>query len=237
LNGWQLKSPKNGTQFLTAGSFSPHPLRPSFSQRFLSFFSDPSVAYLLLIFGGLCFWLELSHPGLIFPGVVGAFCLLTALISFQMLPIRVGALGLIFLGLGLLTAELFLPTFGLLGLAGIGSFIFGSLFLMEPSAADIALSLKIILPSAAVLSVAVLLLARAVWKGQKQRLRSGLGALVGELGETREAISADGGLILIHGELWRAVAPASENISVGTIVVVTEVKNMLLVVRPNLTKE
>ena len=62
--------------------------------------ANPEVAYLIAMLGVLGIMLELFHPGTVVPGVVGGICLVIAAIAFQMLPVNIGALLLIALGIG-----------------------------------------------------------------------------------------------------------------------------------------
>ena len=101
----------------------------------LEFLADPNVAYLLLLAGLLGLYLELSHPGTLLPGVAGAICLLIALASFQILPINTAGLRLLLLGVAMLVAELFLPSFGVVGIGGLIAFVLGSLFLFDAEGA------------------------------------------------------------------------------------------------------
>ena len=231
LVGFHLKTPKGGITELPNEVLQPQNLAINLKQRLVSFFSDPNLAYLIMTLGGICLWVELSHPGLIFPGVVGAICLILSLISFQALPIRFGALGLILLGMGMIIAELFVSSYGALGIGGIACFIFGSLFLMDTQAPEFQISLGLILPMAAVLAGAAFVLAKLVFEARKVKPRSGMEALSGEFGEVREAVAELPGKIFLHGEIWNAVSQDGIELKTGAIVVVSEVKDMLLVVR------
>ena len=86
-------------------------------QRVINIIADPNIAYLLLMAGILGLYMEFSHPGVIFPGVAGAICLVLALISLQLLPFNHAGLVLILLGVALLVGEAFMPSFGCWGLA------------------------------------------------------------------------------------------------------------------------
>src|SRR5204862_74391 len=81
--------------------------------------------------GKLGLYIEFTHPGVAFPGIAGAICLLLALAALHVLPVNTSALGLLLLGLGLLVAEMFLPTFGMVGAGGLIAFLLGSLFLFD----------------------------------------------------------------------------------------------------------
>jgi len=230
LSGYKLKVAKAGVNALPAAATPSRPQAMTLKHRLLSFFSDPNLAYLIMSLGGLCLWIELSHPGLLFPGVLGAVCILLSLISFQLLPISYGALGLIFFGMGMIVAELFLPAYGLLGLGGIAAFIVGSIFLMDTHSPEFQISLGLILPTAAVLAAAAFGLAVLVIGSRRTQQRSGIETLVGQFAEVKDPVSEREGKVFVAGELWNAITEG-ESLAVGEIVVVTAVRDMLLLVR------
>ncbi len=229
--GYKLKVPKGSTSEIPKGPFVIKDIEMSIKHRIVSFFADPNLAYLILSLGGLCIWVELTHPGLIFPGVLGAICIILSLVSFQMLPISYGALAFIFLGLGMMVAEIFLPTYGLMAIGGVISFIFGSLFLLDSSVPQMRISLSLIIPTATVLLGCVLLLGYLVLKSQKTRKRSGLDSLVGEYAEVKEAVSDKKGRVFLQGELWNALSETGERIEPGEVVKVTKVDRMTVFVK------
>ena len=147
------------------------PVPMSIKQRLVSFFADPNLAYLIMTLGGLCIWVELTHPGLVVPGLLGSICIIVSLISFQMLPIHYGALALILGGMGLLIAELYLPTFGVVGFAGIVCFILGSLFLMDTNVPEFQISLGLIFPTAAVVTGFAFALGLLVMRSRRAKHR------------------------------------------------------------------
>jgi len=100
-------------------------------QKILDILANPNIAYLLLMAGVLGLYVEFTHPGVFFPGVAGTICLLLGMAALQVLPINYSGLALIILGLALLVSELFLPSFGVLGIGGIIAFILGSLLLFD----------------------------------------------------------------------------------------------------------
>lgn len=230
LPGFKLKAAKGVQQTLPAEKheFTEHPM--GLKHRLVSFFADPNLAYMIMSLGALCIWIELSHPGLILPGVLGVLCVILSLISFQLLPISYGALALIFVGLAFIVAEVFLPTYGILGVAGIAAFVFGSLFLMDTTAPEYQISLKLILPTAAILAGSAAFIGYTVLKAQRRKHLSGLEAMVGEYGEVRETLSEAGGKVFLQGELWNAISKTGAEIPKGAVVVVNEVRRMQLVV-------
>src|SRR5262249_23379221 len=103
--------------------------RMHLSQRVLNVIAHPNIASLLMIAGLLGLYVEMTHPGVVFPGVAGAICLLLAFAAFQVLPVNTTGLALLVLGASMLVAEAFLPTFGVLGVGGVVAFVLGFLFL------------------------------------------------------------------------------------------------------------
>ena len=93
-------------------------VEPTWRQKLLQVISDPSIAVLLVLVGVYGLWFEAFNPGAIVPGVIGAICLLLAAYALQVMPVNYVGLGLILLGVLLMVAELFVPSFGALGLGG-----------------------------------------------------------------------------------------------------------------------
>lgn len=233
LPNHKLRVQKNGLSQIAEDSLVASHVEPSIRHRLLSFFAHPQMALWILSLGGLCIWIELSNPGLILPGILGGICVILSLISLQMLPIHYGALALILFGMGMMVAEIFVTSYGLLGIGGVLSFVFGSLFLIDTDVPGFQITLLDVLPMAAVLTVGVLVLAYLVLRSRKSRVQSGMESLVGEYAEVKEQISDNQeGKVFIFGELWKARSTKGGAIPPKAIVVVKEVHNMLLVVEP-----
>ncbi len=187
-----------------------------------------NIAYLLMMAGILGLYMEFSHPGVIFPGVAGAICLLLAFASLQLLPINYAGLGLIILGIGLLIGEAFAPSFGVLGVGGIISLALGSFFLFDTEGSDLIVDRSIILTAVATLGSFVLAVSYLVFRSQKAKPALGMEGLIGEIGEVRGKLIPSG-KIFVHGETWRA--EADNEIDVGEKVEVVGVEGMVLKVR------
>ncbi|HUO06133.1 MAG TPA: nodulation protein NfeD [Candidatus Binataceae bacterium] len=183
------------------------PARMTTGQQLLNVLSDPNIVYLLMMAGLIGLYFEFAHPGVMFPGVAGAICLLLALASFEVLPIDLTGLLLIFLGVGMLVAEAFVTSYGVLGLGGVTAFVIGSLLLIDTSKTDLAINRHIIYGAAGGLSAIVLGVGFIVARDRGKRAKTGPEGLVGEIGEIREAIaSGKPGKIFVHGEIWRATS-------------------------------
>jgi membrane-bound serine protease (ClpP class) len=189
----------------------------SLKQKIINTIADPNISYLLLMAGILGLYMEFSHPGVIFPGVAGAICLLLAFASFQLLPINYTGLILMILGVALLVGEAFFPSFGVLGVGGTISLALGSLLLFDTQNADFGVDRSIVFTAVATLGSFVLAISYLVFHSQKSRPTLGFEGLVGEVGEVRGALSPTG-KVFVHGEYWNAQAdgeiPVGEKVKV-----------------------
>jgi membrane-bound serine protease (ClpP class) len=173
-------------------------------------------------------YLEFSHPGIGFAGIGGGICLLLALTAFQLLPINYAGVALLLLGIGLLVAELFLPTFGVLGVGGLVAFVLGSLFLFDAPAQELWVDRSTIATVALCGGLIMLTLSMLAARTLRQKPVSGTEGLIGAIGEVRVRV-APRGKVWIHGEYWNA--ESNETIEVGERVQVVEIKDLLLRVR------
>ncbi len=199
-------------------------------QQLLNTLADPNIVYLLLMAGLVGLYFEFAHPGVIFPGVAGAICLLLALASFQVLPVNLTGLLLIFLGVGLLISEAFVASYGILGLGGVTAFVIGSLFLIDTSQTNLVVDRDIIYGAAGGLTLIILGIGYIVARERRRRSTTGAEGLVGEVGEVREAIAPGApGSVFVHGEIWRAVS--SDALSPGARARVKSVNGLELQVQ------
>jgi len=185
--------------------------------------------YILMLAGLLGLYFEFAHPGVYLPGVIGAICLLLALVSFAVIPINIAGFLLILLGAGLLISELFVTSYGVLGIGGVIAFVFGSLFLVDTSQTNLAVDRATIAGAAVAFSAIVLGLGYLVIRERRRPAVTGREGLVGELGVVREAIEpGTAGSVRVHGELWRAVSDTP--LAPGTSVRVRAVTGLEVVV-------
>jgi membrane-bound serine protease (ClpP class) len=200
--------------------------------RVLAVITNPSVAYLLILVGIYALIFEFLNPGMILPGVVGAISLLLALYALHLLPVNYAGLALIVLGIALMAAEAFLPSFGALGIGGIIAFVIGSVLLIEDTALPefripYALIAGVAVASAGFLVVVVGMFARS----RKQAVVSGREFLVGAAGQALEDFDGDGeGWAHVQGERWKARAAGP--IRRGQKLRVTGVRALVLDVVP-----
>ncbi len=180
-------------------------IKPDWRSNLLSVITNPNVAYILMLIGIYGLILEFYNPGAIVPGTIGAIALILALYAFQMLPINYAGMGLILLGVALMVGEAFQPSFGMLGIGGIIAFVFGSIILMDTDAAGFGINIAVII-SFAVISVLILVFVISLALKARQRpIVSGMEELFGKEATVLNDFDHEG-LVLIHGENWRAVS-------------------------------
>jgi len=202
---------------------------PDWRSRLLSVITNPNIAYILLLIGIYGLILEFSNPGAILPGTVGAICLLLALYAFQLLPINYAGMGLMLLGIVLMVAEAFEPSFGVLGIGGVTSFVIGSIILMDTDAPGFGIDISVIITFAFISAVIFIFVVGMAVKARRRPVVSGLEGLIG--GEATVVNDFDHkGTVTIHSENWKAVSdkPLHKN----QLVKVIDVKGLTLQVEP-----
>ena len=180
-------------------------VQPDWRTELLSLITNPNVAYLLMLIGIYGLLLEGYNPGTVLPGVVGAICLLLALFAFQVLSVNYAGLALIALGVLLIVAETFVPSFGTLGLGGIIAFVMGSIMLLDGDVPGFAIAWQVI--GAMGLAGALVLLAIVSFavKARRRPVVSGAEGLLHERAEAVESFDRQG-FVRVHGEIWTAVS-------------------------------
>ncbi len=201
------------------------------SERLLDLLSDPNVGLILMTIAIYGIIFELSNPGAVLPGVVGAIALILALASFAILQVNVAGLGLLALSVVFFIADIKVPTHGVLTVGGILAFILGAMLLTERQLPFLRVSLQVAILTALFTGGFFLFAVGAGIRAQRTKVRSGTEGLVGAVGVARTALSP-GGMVHVQGEMWTAEAEGGGSIREGDRVVVTGVDGLRLRVRP-----
>jgi membrane-bound serine protease (ClpP class) len=197
---------------------------PGWRDRILNTISNPNIAYILMMIGMAGLYFELSHPGAIFPGVVGAISLILAFFAFQTLPVNYAGLLLIALAIIFFIAEIKVSSYGLLSVAGLISLTLGSVMLFE----NVGVSLKLMMPTIVLIGGFFVVIAFLAFRAYKGKPTSGMEGLIGETGAVEETIDPVG-LIFAHGEYWKATS--NEVIEEGENVRIIGSKGLKLIVK------
>jgi membrane-bound serine protease (ClpP class) len=197
---------EEGTRVLQTAGLETVEIEPDWRTELLAIITNPTLAYILLMVGIYGLILEGYNPGALVPGVIGGICLLLALYAFQILPVNYAGLALMALGLALIAVELFVPSFGILGIGGIVAVVFGSVILFDDGVPGFEMNTGLVagmgLASALIFGAVVWLAARAL----RRPKRTGREGLVGRSAEAIDDFTDGRGRVHVQGEDWFARA-------------------------------
>ena len=205
-------------------------VEPDWRTRFLSVITHPTVAYGLMLLGIYGLLLEGYNPGVMFPGVAGVIALLVALYAFQILSVNYAGLALIALGIGMIIAEFFFPTFGSLGLGGLIAFIVGSLILLDTDVPGLSIARPVIAGVATAGGLVLVGLVYLATHSMRKPVVTGTQAMIGASAEAFEDFS-ERGRVRFGGELWNARTSAP--LKTGQAVRIVRVEGLSLWVEPS----
>ena len=196
-------------------------------EDFLYAISDPNIAYLLLSLAMLGIMVEISNPGLIFPGVIGAICLLMAFFSLGMLPVNYAGILLIVLAFGLFIAEVFTTSFGLLTAGGLTALILGSLILFKGGPL-FQVNPWLIATISIIIGAFVAFVINKTIKAHRRQAFTGREELIGKAAVVKAALDPEG-MVLFKGERWTAVSEEGR-VEPGETVIINKVDSLKLYV-------
>ena len=201
-------------------------------EEFLEILNNPNLFYLLFIAGLLGIGFELTHPGSLVPGVVGAICLILALIATSVLPISFGAMVLIVASIGFMVAEAYLPSFGILGIGGLVAFVVGSFLLVDPEGQQgLGVHWTTIMPTALGVGGYALGVGYLVFRSDRSKVQSGADGLIGQRCLVVE-FSQQTGQVKLDGELWKAELVDEATVGPGDHLEVVGRTGLVLQVKP-----
>jgi len=203
-------------------------IEPNLRTRILKVISNPNIAYLLFMIGLAGLYFELSNPGAIFPGVIGAIALILAFFSFQTLPVNIAGILLILLSAILFILEIKVTSFGMLSVAGIITMVLGSLMLFKGAGPQFQVAWSVLIPTVLAFSGFFIAVVSLVVRAHHHNPYTGAEGLIGEIGVVK-ASDGQRGKVLVHGELWQA--RFKEPAAVGDSVEVEAVDRLLVTVK------
>ncbi|MBF8292992.1 MAG: Nodulation protein NfeD, partial [Steroidobacteraceae bacterium] len=228
LDGREVKLP-TGVRVLKTKGIVLERIEMDWRTGLLSVLTNPMVAYGLLLIGIYGLMFEGYNPGAVLPGVVGGVCLLLGLYALQVLSVNFAGLALVFLGVGMMVAEFFVPSFGALGFGGLVAFVIGSIVLMDTGTPGMEVSRGLV---GGVAAAAGTLMLGTIWLAMRARRRpvaTGREQLVGDTAEAVDSFTSQG-QVRIYGELWNAVS--SKPVTAGQQLRIDRVQGLTLHVTP-----
>jgi membrane-bound serine protease (ClpP class) len=204
------------------------PVRMTWRQAVLSTVATPEVLFLLLLGALAGIGAELSHPGAVFPGVIGSVCLVLFLFAAQIIPVNWAGVLLILLAVGLFAAEVKVQSYGLLTVGGLVAMGLGALMLVDAPVQEMRVPLRFIVPGTLALAAGSLALVRLVVRAQRHKAVTGREGLIGTRGEAVTDLGPEG-WVRVLGERWHGVS--EQPVASGEKVTVVDVQGLTLKVR------
>jgi membrane-bound serine protease (ClpP class) len=219
----------DGKTLKTAGAEISE-IQMSASERIFQKLWRPEVMFILMLIAIYGIIGEMTTPGAILPGVVGAVALILALYLAAILPVNVTGLALIALALMLFIFDIYAPTHGVLTVGGIISFLIGSLMLFNRADPLFRLSLSYIIPATLVTAAFFIFVIGKGLRAQLLPVKAGAETMVGKKVTTLTPIDSRGGRIFVEGEYWNAVS--DRPVEKGEVVEIAAVQGLTLKVNP-----
>ena len=199
-------------------------------EQFSRLFLRPEVMFILMLMVIYGIIGELSSPGAILPGIVGAIALILVLYMSSILPVNVTGLVLIGLAIGLFIVDVYSPTHGILTTGGIVAFFLGALMLFSHAAPGFGLSLTWIVPATLVTAAFFVFVVGKGIRAQFKPAQTGRETMLGRTVSALSRIDSQGGRVFIEGENWMAVSETP--VDAGQPVEIVGIDGLTLKVKP-----
>jgi len=229
LDGREVTMLDGSVVTLNTQGASINPVEMSTIEDFLYTIADPNIAYILLSLAMLGLMVEISNPGLIFPGVVGGICLLLAFYSLGMLPVNYAGVLLIVLAFGLFIGEVLTTTFGLFTAGGVTSLVLGSLILFKGGGPLFQVSPWLIATVTIIVGGLLAFIIHQVIRAHRRQAYTGREELIGKTAVVKVALEPEG-TVFLKGERWTAVSETGFRVEPEETVIITRVDGLKLYV-------
>ncbi len=202
LDGYEVES-AGETKTLATADATVDTFEPNWRLKLLAVIANPEIVLILGLIGLYGLMYEGWNPGAIVPGVVGAICLLLAAYALQVIPVNYAGLALILVGIALMVAEVFAPSFGALGIGGIAAFVFGAIIMFDSDIPGFGISYAFVIGIAIVFAALVIWLLGYLLKLRRRGAVTGKGSIVGGVGIALADFTGSG-KVWLEGEAWQA---------------------------------
>jgi len=225
IDGWEVTLASGEEVVIDTADYVQTRNEMNAIEQLLHTISDPNIAYILLSLASIGLIVEISNPGLIFPGVAGGISLCLAFYSLGVLDAYWGGIALILLAVGLFIAEYFTTAFGLLTAGGIASLVMGSLILFTHTP-GVEVSPGLIAGVAVGFTAFAVFVVGAIIRGQRRRKTTGAEGMIGTTAIAKTPLDPTG-TVLSQGELWTATSEGGR-VAPGEEVMITKVEALKL---------
>lgn len=179
------------------------PVDPTLREQILDRLTDPNLAVLVLMVGGLLIYVEFNTPGTIIPGTLGTILVLLALFGLNLLPVRYTSVMLLAAAFVLLILEAHFATHGVLAAAGILALVIGALTLVDGPIPELRVHLATALSAGLAFGLITVFLLRLAIRARRSKVRMGGDAMIGQIAVVTQPL-APSGQVMVNGELWQA---------------------------------
>ena len=230
LDGYEVRV-QSETVALATDSVTVENFEPNWRIKVLMVIANPEIVLILGMIGLYGLMYEGWNPGAIVPGVVGIICLLIAAYALQVLPVNYAGLALIIVGLALMTAEAFAPSFGALGLGGIAAFAFGAIIMFDSGIPGFGISVVFVVSVALLAALLIIWMVSFILKLRRRGAVSGRESIIGGIGTATVEFDSEGqGKVWLEGEAWSARSDVP--IEKDQDIIVTAMDGLTLEVKP-----
>ena len=231
LDGREIKRFDGSSTTLHLQGATITEIAPSLRERLLTRLTDPNLAVLLLVLGGLLIYLEFNVPGTIIPGSIGTLLVLLSLFGLNLLPIRHTAVLLLIAALVLMVLETKFASHGMLALSGTICLVFGLATLVNTSVPEMQVHTGTALGAGIGFGTISFGLAWIALRARRGKVLTGPQAMVGGVAIAQTPLTPNG-QVEIRGELWQASLRNHAALPAGATVLVRSVDGLTLIVEP-----
>jgi membrane-bound serine protease (ClpP class) len=176
---------------------------PTLREEILDRLTDPNLAVLVLMVGGLLIYVEFNTPGTIIPGALGTILVLLAVFGLNLLPVRYTSVMLLVAAFALLILEAHFASHGVLAAAGILCMVIGALTLVDGPIPELRVHLATALSAGLAFGLITVFLLRLALRARRSKFRMGGDAMIGQIAVVTQPL-APAGQVMVNGELWQA---------------------------------
>jgi membrane-bound serine protease (ClpP class) len=232
LDGHQIHRFNGATQTLNFRGVRIVSLPPSLRERLLTKLTNPDIAVMLLVMGGLLIYLEFNVPGTVVPGSLGALFLLLGFFGLNLLPVRHTAIVLLLAAIALMVLETKFTSHGILAVAGIVSLVLGLATLVDGPIPELQVHTATAVGAGLGFGSISFGLAWIALRARRGKILTGPSAMIGGTAIARTPL-APSGQVEIRGELWQASLRGHASLPIGAAVSVHEIDGLVLIVEPS----
>lgn len=231
LDGREIKRFDGSSETLHLQGAAITVIVPSLRERLLTRLTDPNLAVLLLVLGGLLIYLEFNVPGTIIPGSIGTLLVLLSLFGLNLLPIRHTAVLLLIAAVVLMVLETKFASHGMLALSGTICLVFGLATLVNSSVPELQVHTGTALGAGIGFGAISFGLAWIALRARRGKVLIGPQAMLGAVAIAQTPLTPNG-QVEIRGELWQASLRNHATLPAGATVLVRSIDGLTLIVEP-----